>query len=116
MRLAPALSELFTVYQLQNVCADACPAAAPHIDTLADPAQRPPVVLLMSGFGTRPRAQRSDPAAEHHQQMQDAAQGASIKRHPGTAILVGPGVRVSTSLAGQFSSGQDASCRPPDDA
>jgi len=55
VRLAPALSELFTVYQLQNVCADACPAAAPHIDTLSDPAQRPPVVLLMSGFGTRSR-------------------------------------------------------------
>ncbi|MAF60026.1 MULTISPECIES: hypothetical protein [unclassified Blastomonas] len=47
MRLAPALSELFTVHQLQNVCADACPAAAPHIDTLVDPAQRPPVILLM---------------------------------------------------------------------
>lgn len=35
------------MYQLQNVCADAVLATAPHVDNPSDPAQRPPVVLLM---------------------------------------------------------------------
>ena len=47
MRLAPALSELFNVYQLQNICADACLATAPHVDNPSYPVERPPVVLLM---------------------------------------------------------------------